>query len=359
MGLIDWPDQDRHTKRLEFSLLKTNRRVAVVGAGVSGLIAARMLQDHDCEVTVFDKGCGPGGRAATRRSDSGLSFDHGAQYFTARNSQFSRSVEAWSERGVVAEWCGRIVEIEGSQVWPKTDQPRRYVGVPGMKAIARHLAVDLSLIQDTRIIEMSRVSDLWALKDAAGRTHEPFDQAIIALPAPQAAELLGTHPFAAEVRSVPMTPCWAVMAAFEQRIDVEWDGAFVRDSSLAWVARDSSKPGRAGSADCWVLHASPAWSAAHLDHSREDVASALLAEFIRMTHDSSPPIHLDAHRWLFSATPLSLDRLTLSDKDSRLAVCGDWLAGGRIEGAFQSGLATAQSVLEQIGSGLKRQAPQF
>ena len=39
-------------------------------------------------VTVFDKGRGPGGRLATRRADD-LRFDHGAQYFTARDPRFA------------------------------------------------------------------------------------------------------------------------------------------------------------------------------------------------------------------------------------------------------------------------------
>lgn len=41
-------------------------RVAVIGAGVSGLSAARVLHDHGYQVRVFEKSRGLGGRAATR-----------------------------------------------------------------------------------------------------------------------------------------------------------------------------------------------------------------------------------------------------------------------------------------------------
>lgn len=147
-----------------------------------------------------------------------------------------------------------------------------------------------------------------------------------------------------------MTPCWAVMAAFERRIRTEWDGAFVQGSPLAWMARNSSKPGRGASPDCWVLHAKPAWSAAQLDLTRDDVTAALLRKFAKITYSPTPPtIHLDAHRWLFAATPLSLDRLSLFDAETGLAICGDWLAGGRIEGAFRSGVAAAGCILRQVG----------
>ena len=52
-------------------------RIAIVGAGVAGLTGALALRDAGCEVVVFDKGRGPGGRTATRRAGA-LSFDHGA-----------------------------------------------------------------------------------------------------------------------------------------------------------------------------------------------------------------------------------------------------------------------------------------
>ncbi len=335
-----------------------NPRVAVIGAGMSGLIGARTLAELGCEVTVFEKSRGLGGRAATRRADPALSFDHGAQYFTARDPHFIQHVATWIEQGIVAEWTGRIVRIEGTMAWPKIEQPRRYVGVPGMTAIAQHLAADLHIRRDTRIVRLNRVDEAWQVTDAAGQVYGPFSHVIMSLPSPQATDLLVDHAFAAETRAIPMTPCWAVMAAFERRIEAAWDGAFVHGSPLAWVARNNSKPGRDSSNDCWVLHASPDWSAVHLDDDRDAVKATLLGAFAEITAPSVlSPIHLDAHRWLYSATPLVLDRLALSDGGRGLIVCGDWLAGGRIEGAFHSGVAAANCVLRHIGIPSEKQRP--
>ncbi|MDA3948468.1 MAG: FAD-dependent oxidoreductase [Spirochaeta sp.] len=55
-----------------------NGSIAIIGAGISGLTAARELKRNGCAVTVFERGRGPGGRAARRRADE-WSFDHGAQ----------------------------------------------------------------------------------------------------------------------------------------------------------------------------------------------------------------------------------------------------------------------------------------
>lgn len=124
------------------------------------------------------------------------------------------------------------------------------------------------------------------------------------------------------------------------------------------MARNSSKPGRDPLIDCWVVHASPDWTAAYPEHGPDDVTAALLVEFAKILAAPTPPtLYLDAHRWLFSATPLSRDRRSLFDATAGLAVCGDWMAGGRVEGAFRSGVAAAGSILREVGI-LSRQPTQ-
>lgn len=358
-GTVRTRPTDEHAKRLdpERYLKKVTRpwrspmpRVAVVGAGLSGLICARTLQDHGFDVTLFEKSRGPGGRTATRRPDTGLSFDHGAQYFTVRDPHFARYVGAWVQRGIVAEWAGRVVSVHGDEVRPKVEQPVRYVGVPGMSAIARHLAEDVHVRAESEIMRLDRVEGRWRLTDRAGQTRHPFEHVVLSLPAPQAAALLRGHPLEEQVRAVSMTPCWAVLLAFRERVEASWDGAFVHDSPLAWVARNSSKPGRDHSPDCWVLHATAEWSRDHLEAASGEVAEFLTKEFARILPVRLPEVtHLDTQRWLFSASSETIDRQALFDNESGLTVCGDWLAGGRVEGAFRSGMAASGYILRGVG----------
>lgn len=58
-------------------------RIVIVGAGLSGLVAARSLAASGHDVSVLDKGRGVGGRLATRRIGDAV-LDHGAQFFTVR-----------------------------------------------------------------------------------------------------------------------------------------------------------------------------------------------------------------------------------------------------------------------------------
>jgi len=324
-------------------------RVAVIGAGISGLICARTLADHGFPVTVFDKSRGTGGRAATRRAEPEWSFDHGAQYFTARDPLFARYVQAWQSQGVVAEWGGRVVKLHNGSVVDTTPQPR-YVGVPGMSALGTHLAEDLTVRRETRISRVTPADGGWNLTDDSGAGFGQFELLIMAVPAPQAAKLLAPHPFAAAASGVTMAPCWAVLVAFDARYEVPWDGAFIHDSPLSWVARNSSKPGRPTGPDCWVLHASPGWSSAHLEDSAESVCLQLLEALATATGLMLPNLtHMATHRWRFSQGSDPADRRALFDPDAGLVMCGDWLAGGRVEGAFLSGVAATGYVLRQTG----------
>ncbi len=105
-------------------------KVAVVGAGLSGLVCARVLADHGHEVRVFDKGRGPGGRMSTRRAGP-WRFDHGAQYFTVRDSRFARWVESWKKDGLVTPWKGVVAVLRDGSVTPKGATRIATSGYPG------------------------------------------------------------------------------------------------------------------------------------------------------------------------------------------------------------------------------------
>ena len=71
--------------------------VVVIGAGLSGLMAAKSLQVQGHKVLVVDKGRSVGGRLATRRIGT-ATLDHGAQFFTVRSEEFAKHVDAWLQQ---------------------------------------------------------------------------------------------------------------------------------------------------------------------------------------------------------------------------------------------------------------------
>ncbi len=312
------------------------KRVAIIGAGVAGLRVAGLLQAQGLAVQLFDKARGPAGRIATRRLDFGR-FDHGAQYFTARDPRFVAQVEDWLERGVVARWDARIVSLAAGKIEPEAAPSTRYVGTPSMSGIARDLARGLSVEAGVRIADVLREGEKWTLVSDAGLEKSGFDLLICAVPAPQAPPLLtASEAFTLLARRAEFKPCHAVMIRFASPLQLDFDAAFVKDSALGWVAREASKPGREAS-NAWLLHSTATWSEANLDLQEDRVLERLCGAFETALGCSLPePDGAAVHRWLFARASKPVTGAVSWDETLGLGVCGDWLSGDRIEDAFLS-----------------------
>jgi predicted NAD/FAD-dependent oxidoreductase len=320
-------------------------RIAIVGAGLSGLTAASILQQHGFDIQIFEKSRGCGGRMATRRS-SGFEFDHGAQYFTVRHPTFRVVVDSWIRDEVAALWEGRIAVLENGQLRFKSEQTQRYVGTPRMNSVVRHLARGIQIDFETRVTGLDKQESHWYLMAEQTVCSGSFDAVILTIPSPQAAELLGDRSFSDPRMQTTMYPCWAVMAAFERRLDLPFEGAFVNHSAISWISRNSSKPER-GDQECWVLHGSPEWSRDFIEASQDWAAENILASFFAETGiKRNEPSWLKAHRWRFAQAAEPETQGCFWNSKERLGICGDWCSGSRVEGAFLSGRAIAEQVLQ-------------
>ena len=332
--------------------MKPPLHYAVIGAGMAGLRCARALVEAGVRVTVLDKSRGPSGRMSTRRGE-GWACDHGAQYFTARDPLFQAEVARWRAAGVADAWQARLTVLEADGRRAGGGDEARFVGTPRMTAPARLLAEGLDLRLQATVNALDRYPHGWELASAErGLMPEAFDGVLLAVPAPQAVPLLGpVVPALAEVaRAARMQGCWALMARFEAPLALDFDAAFVNHGPLRWIARDSSKPGREGP-ETWTLHASAEWSETHLEDSPEQVAAALIAAFRALGGEA--PLAWSAHRWRYTITESAVEGGCVWAPEDSIGLCGDWLNGGRVEGAWLSGHALAQRVLASVRDGLQ------
>jgi len=321
-------------------------RIAVVGAGIAGLAAARRLARGNRDIVVFEKARGVGGRISTRRRGA-HAFDHGAQYITSRTSEaFARQLDDWCSRGVAAAWRVPIRRLDGGALTETRERVARYVGVPGMSLLARDLATGLRVECGQRIERIDGSTRSWRLVPEEGPSVGGFDAVVVATPAPQAVPLLAPAPSLAElVGGVEMQPCHAVMVTFPASLRVDFGAAFVAEPPLAWVARNASKPERPGG-ECWVLPASSEWSARNLEEGADAVARSLLRAFAEALGRKLPRASSRAaHCWRFARTARPLGTPFLWDAHAGVGVCGDWTQGARVEDAFTSGELLARAIL--------------
>ncbi|TNE94150.1 MAG: FAD-dependent oxidoreductase [Gammaproteobacteria bacterium] len=316
------------------------RRIAVIGSGLSGLTSAILLRQKGHQVTVFEKSRGPGGRLASKRVPDS-SADVGAQYFTARNPEFLPFLRRYAGAESFALWHGKLGFRDAGGDWSDFPDDARYVGVPRMTAISRQLSAHVDLVTETRIEQLICDNGSWCLIDTSGHRYNGFDQVLITAPPAQTQDLLkasGLDPIAESLNEPveAVLPCWAVAARFDESPWDHFEGARVEHPVLYWIGNNSSKPGRHDDGQWWVLHAGAEWTTANVDRTPEAVADALLEAFSELTGYRGSPSNVVTHRWLYARSEGDWQPGHLWYPDDGIGIAGDWLAGGRVEGAFNS-----------------------
>lgn len=151
-------------------------KIGIIGAGLSGIIAARELVRRGHTVELIEKSRSVGGRLATRRIGDGRA-DHGAVYFTVRGEELEREVQSWMS----ANWV---------RVWYADPYPR-YVATDGMNGLAKHLAEDLTVQLNERV-ENVQVEEDGTVTVKTDVTTRSYDRVVMTAPLPQSFELLGS-----------------------------------------------------------------------------------------------------------------------------------------------------------------------
>ena len=342
------------------------QKIAVIGAGIAGLACARTLTQAGHQVTLLEKRPAVGGRMASCDTPFG-SFDNGAQYFTVRDPRFELALSVsqavrrpWSANAVrVLDPHGRVAEA----ALPALEA--HWVSVPAMDSLARHwaqpLALSGALELQTRVsrIEPDAIDQRrWQLHISGPQdsvhVFSGFDAVLLAMPHALAAGLLGQSGVAPALvqRMAPVTvaPCWTLMLAFPQAVQPtlahlgpQWNAAHSTHHRIAWLARESSKPGRSA-VERWTVQASPEWSKEHLEDDEARIQAKLLKAFAEVTGIHAEPAYAQVHRWRWARTENPLGTSHLWDLKARVGVCGDWCLGHRVESAFVSGLELALAV---------------
>jgi len=343
------------------------RHIAVVGAGIAGITCARTLEQAGHRVTVFEEYRSVGGRMATWQTEFGC-FDHGTQYFTVRDARFEKALTTAS--GLVRRWSANTVRILDELGHVVATSPpameAHWVATPGMNALVRQWAQPLAdadrLELETAVIGLEADKlhpERWQLQTegpgADSRVYSGFDAVVLAVPSPQAQALLLSSQrgkaLMAELTRVSVAPCWTLMVAFPQALQPtlahlgpQWNAARSTHHRIAWLARESSKPGR-GPIERWTVQASPEWSQRHLEDDAERVKAKLIKAFTEVTGIRAEPPYAEVHRWPYAQTTEPLGKTHAWDAKSRIGACGDWCLGHRVEDAFISGLEMALAII--------------
>ncbi|MFK7161794.1 FAD-dependent oxidoreductase [Marinospirillum sp. MEB164] len=330
-------------------------RVAVIGAGMAGVICAERLQAAGWSVTLMDKARGTGGRLSSRRLE-GVPFDLGAQVIQAQHADFVAQLAEWEDKGWVLPW----------------PEEQGWCAVPRMSGLTRQISAGVPFEPSCRIVRIERVEQTWRLEDDQQRLWSDFDHLVLALPAPQAAVLLEkvAPAWAAQAASIALQPCWTAYFRLDPSAALPAVSSLPRATPLAqttpspdagelglrrWTCQ-TAKPSWRESTDAalWVVEANAAWSAAHLETPPAQVAEALFDLWKQVVGQPqlTRPVHLAAHRWLYAltasvcASPYWSSSVHEVEVAAGLHLCGDYFQRTGVEGAYLSGRALAEALID-------------
>lgn len=313
-------------------------QTVIIGAGISGLLAARVLQDAGARVTVLEKSRGFGGRLATKRVGDAV-FDQGAQYFTVTNPLFAAWVEKWQAQGLVAPWPGSA--------------HRRFVGRPSMTAVPKALAEGLDVKRDHKVTAVGCCGDHWCV-DVENHGCMRAERIVLTAPVPQSLAILKAGDFAlpddlaARLSGLTYDPCLALLVTVAGRSRLPVDGVRSESGLIRWAA-DNQPKGVSPNLAAITLHLSPEFSEQHYGRTESEVLELVRSE--AETLIGAPISGATLHRWKFSHARATYPEPFVWWPEESLGFAGDAFGGARVEGAALSGIALAERIKLELNQG--------
>ena len=314
-------------------LAKEWMKIAVVGAGISGLVCAKHLVAGGQEVTVLEKSRSLGGRCATRKFGDHV-VDTGAQYFTVRDPIVRKEIEQVA--GVQFRKITQPILIAGKkgEVYREGEE-RFYIG-NGNNRLGAMLADGLEIRKEVEVGVVTLVGKEWEV--AGGR----YDVVVSSAPWPQSAKILGGSQDA-----VGYEPNLTALLEYNGG----WSGAVYAqiDSSgedpLSWVACENAKVGRVvDGSTVYVIQASAKYSRENLEKKPEEWVGDLQAR-LEQAWGLNPEKRgqVMSHRWRYARR--ERDSGHPAELPKGLYLCGDSEVDSRVESVWRSGKETAEKIL--------------
>ena len=349
-------------------------RVAVVGAGISGLSCARELVVRGYVPVVFEASDRLGGRCSSLNTRIGW-FDDGAQvitgptrlaaYATARPGMLA-ALHSWTQpvAPTDTEHQGKASGSDDSEVLEDTTlELMGAVGVPSMAALAGEIALPLDVRLSTAIDHVYRLGESWVLCHGGRDINEDFQVVVLALPAPLALPLAAeSRSLSAALGAVRYRNRWVLLLGSDRAVGLPSHQTF-QGGPIERIAAMHSKPGRPSVLpQRWFIEASERWSHEHSFDDPETVAELLHENFQACARRTVTPSFLLAHQWphAYADTPASQAEQTKYwwDDNLLMGVCGDSVVASQVDQAHRSGALLAAQIAESLITRRWRTAPQ-
>ena len=322
------------------------KNIAVIGAGLAGTTIALKINEK-FDVKVFEKSRGVGGRMSTRQ-ETPFIFDHGAQFFKIKTSDFKNFLSELFSQQIIQPWKFRLAYFDKQNLGKIKfikDEDKFYVGVPNMDSIIKHLSKNCNVILNTKIERIIKENDKWNLYDQNKKFYGSYDWVVLSLPSQQSLKLITEKiSFYPLIEKIKMKGCFSLMVGMSESLNLDYDAALIQDEDIAWLATNNSKPSRMNNY-CLLINSSYEYASKNINTSKDKVLKHLLnisSKFIN--YDLLKSNMIKIHEWRYVEAKCSPKENYFIDHKEKVAVCGDWFINSRVEGAFLSANELAKKI---------------
>ncbi|OYX31348.1 MAG: NAD/FAD-dependent oxidoreductase [Hydrogenophilales bacterium 32-62-9] len=309
-------------------------RAGIVGAGIAGASCAGTLAAAGWEVDVFDKARGAGGRLSTRRLEQGWAT-MGSPFISAKRDPFRSQLRDWVRQGWLAPVRGDVLFGRANKSWARAQLQNHYTPLIEPSQIVRQLLGNARLHTESRVATIQPRTII--LEN--GQTRGDYDCVICSVPVPQAVPLLVALPRLHErLGEVRYRPVWSFL--------MRWEGGPAADvikfddHLIDLAVRQPS-----GGDGLWAVHSSHEFAETYREASAME-ASTRAASAVMGLLGLPWPVEVEAsHLWRYAQPDTSIGGFWLGDRENRVDLIGDGIAGVGVERAWESGMRLAQSLI--------------
>ncbi len=341
--------------------------IAILGAGIAGLTAAYDLREKHT-VTLYEKSRGLTGRAATRWHDlpdgQRVYIDHGAQYLRDESPALHELILNTLPQTDLVDIGRPVWTFDGANTISEGDSARysgaQWVYRRGLSTLGGLIvqAGSLDVRLQTRIGKLLYANGRYQLFDDQGASVGEADQILITIPAGQAVDLIAASDLPTPERDTLETAlrgavyrrCLSVTLGFDRVITERPYYALVntdRTHALSWLAFEHLKAGHVPAGYSVVIaqmagrYSLDAWERdrANVISEAAEMVSTLLGEDLRQ------PTWTEYQKWRYSQPDTLISESAVNGVCAGLWFAGDYLRGGRVHLAAQSG----KDVAAQMG----------
>ena len=326
------------------------KNVAVIGAGITGITLANLLQKK-VNLTVFEKSRGVGGRMATRRAEP-YQFNHGAQYFKIENKEFKNFLQPLIQNKIIKHLEANHIEILNKEVIKRTKTYNKiyYTPVSKMNSVVKYLINNKFFIKLLcKIDKTIKENDKWFIIDSDNVSYGPYDWLFITIPPNQALEILyNNFKFLDIIKKIKMRSCYSLMLGFDKIKEFDFDTALFLDEDVQWLSIRKKIIENKKYYNL-LINSSYNFAEKNINGSKDKISDYLIKQVSDIVkYELNNYEHKALHFWKYAMSEKNNNLGSLLDEDLKVIVCGDWCMNGKVEGGFLSAKDAAKKLIKYI-----------